>query len=323
MLPGSSRVHQQIPDFLVFFLCTAVKEAAVQRRHNLYRDSIVLTNSDPNLHMLGETPHVDWATKFGGDELEGAVNADSFEGGRSGIGRRQVVSMILLDEVPLPYESVLEVPGVELIPEEDAEMFESQEEDQGDDEEDLSPPEDPKSPDSVTEIRGLINPVVEMVVPVSEKNQSDMTESTEPESTIGPNMVEDGVEEDVTHVTTMVETVPRKSLKHRPSPETILHALVGNEKQEVDNGHREEAVIKNANKEVVREDAGKRMTEISAAESDFESSQMPPQSIDSSDSGFPSPTNERLDDGEPQPITKSLNKEDTIINPANMEVVLV
>lgn len=322
MLPCGSRVHQQIPNIRVFFLCTAVKEAAIQRRHNLYRDSIVLTNSDPNLHMLGEAPQVDWATKFGGDE-EGAVNADSHEGGRCGIGRRQVVSMILPDEVPLPYESVLEVPGVELIPEEDAEMYESQEEDQGDDEEDLSPPEDPKSPDSVTEIRGLINPVVEMMVPVSEKNESDMTESTEPESTTGPIMVEDGVEEDVTHVTTMVETVPRKSLKQRPSPETILNALVRNEKQEGNNGHQEEALIKNASEEVVQEDVGQRVTEISAAESDFESSQMPPQSLDSNDSGFPSPTNERLDDGEPQPITKSLNKEDKIINPANMEAVLV
>ncbi|XP_010123619.1 PREDICTED: niban-like protein 1, partial [Chlamydotis macqueenii] len=31
----------------------AVKEAAVQRKHNLYRDSMVMHNSDPNLHLLG------------------------------------------------------------------------------------------------------------------------------------------------------------------------------------------------------------------------------------------------------------------------------
>ncbi|CAF90771.1 unnamed protein product, partial [Tetraodon nigroviridis] len=51
----------------------AVKEAAVQRRHNLYRDSLVLTNSDPNLQLLGESNS--------------------------------------LDGVTLPYESCLEVPG--------------------------------------------------------------------------------------------------------------------------------------------------------------------------------------------------------------------
>uniref|UniRef100_A0A669CD46 Niban apoptosis regulator 2a n=1 Tax=Oreochromis niloticus TaxID=8128 RepID=A0A669CD46_ORENI len=100
----------------------AVKEAAVQRRHNLYRDSIILTNSDPNLHLLGENPQVDWATKFGGDEPEGPVSSAD-EGRVFGRRRKQVVSMIQPDGVPLPYESCLEVPGVELIPEEDAEMF--------------------------------------------------------------------------------------------------------------------------------------------------------------------------------------------------------
>uniref|UniRef100_A0AAQ5ZQ45 PH domain-containing protein n=1 Tax=Amphiprion ocellaris TaxID=80972 RepID=A0AAQ5ZQ45_AMPOC len=110
----------------------AVKEAAVQRRHNLYRDSIILTNSDPNLHLLGETPGVDWAAKFGGEEPDGSVEAEERGSGRR---RKQVVSMIQLDGFTLPYESCLEVPG------------------------------DPKSPDSVNEIRDLINPVVEVVLP--------------------------------------------------------------------------------------------------------------------------------------------------------------
>uniref|UniRef100_A0A669F4R8 Niban apoptosis regulator 2a n=1 Tax=Oreochromis niloticus TaxID=8128 RepID=A0A669F4R8_ORENI len=225
----------------------AVKEAAVQRRHNLYRDSIILTNSDPNLHLLGENPQVDWATKFGGDEPEGPVSSAD-EGRVFGRRRKQVVSMIQPDGVPLPYESCLEVPGVELIPEEDAEMFLSKEEDQLENEEDqLGKEEDlgPKSPDSVNEIRDLINPVVEVVVPVI--------------------TVEDGVKEDVTHVTTV----------------------------EVD---KDEAAIQNAIEKLeiaVQEDESEQITEISAAESDNESS--PPLVTDSSsreDSGFQSPTSE-------------------------------
>uniref|UniRef100_A0A8C4GRW7 Niban apoptosis regulator 2a n=1 Tax=Dicentrarchus labrax TaxID=13489 RepID=A0A8C4GRW7_DICLA len=157
----------------------AVKEAAVQRRHNLYRDSIILTNSDPNLHLLGENPSVDWATKFGGDELEGSVNVGGIEGGGSGKRRRQVVSMIQLDG------------------------------------EDMGLPEDPKSPDSVNEIRDLINPVVEMVLPVSEESQSDATNGTEP--TTGIVTMEDGVHEVVTHVTTVVDDVPSKSPRENES----------------------------------------------------------------------------------------------------------
>uniref|UniRef100_A0AAX7U505 Niban 1/2/3 domain-containing protein n=1 Tax=Astatotilapia calliptera TaxID=8154 RepID=A0AAX7U505_ASTCA len=160
----------------------AVKEAAVQRRHNLYRDSIILTNSDPNLHLLGENPQVDWATKFGGDEPEGSVSSAD-EGRGFGRRRKQVVSMIQLD---------------------------GNEEDQLGKAEDLSP----KSPDSVNEIRDLINPVVEVAVPVS-KEQSEVTNKTE--ATTGSISVEDGVEEGVTHVTTVVETVPKGSLGEKTS----------------------------------------------------------------------------------------------------------
>ncbi|XP_029300298.1 niban-like protein 1 isoform X2 [Cottoperca gobio] len=187
----------------------AVKEAAVQRRHNLYRDSIILTNSDPNLHLLGETPAVDWATEFGGDEPEGPVGGGGVKGGGSGSRRRQVVSMIQLDGLPLSFESCMEVPGVELIPEEDDESFEGKEEDRG---EDFGPSEEPKSPDSVNEIRGLINPLVEMAVPVSEESQSDMTNGTEPIT--GTMTMEDGVQEDVTHVTTTVEDGVQEDVTH-------------------------------------------------------------------------------------------------------------
>ncbi|XP_070706728.1 protein Niban 2a [Pempheris klunzingeri] len=290
----------------------AVKEAAVQRRHNLYRDSIILTNSDPNLHLLGETPPVDWATKFRGDEAEGFV--DGGEGGGSGRRRRQVVSMIQLDGVPLPYESCLEVPGVELIPEEEAELSE---EDQGSTQE-------PKSPDSVHEIRDLINPMVEVALPESELSQSDMTSETE--QTIGTITMEDGVQEDVTHVTTVVEDVPRKSPRDKSSPQTILEQLVGSKKQEADKEHQEDAAIEDAIQEIdiaVQED--EQIAEVSAAESDYESSPKSPLATDSSshgDSGFQSPTNERLDESEPQPITNSLNGEDKIIDPAEVEVIL-
>lgn len=304
-----------------------MKEAAVQRRHNLYRDSIILTNSDPNLHLLGETPPVDWATKFGGDEPEGSIDGGSIEGGGSGKRRKQVVSMIQLDGVPLPYESCLEVPGVELIPEEDGEMSEGTEEERGEDEEDPGLPEEPKSPDSVHEIRDLINPVVEMVLPESEENQSDRTKSTEP--TAGTIIMEDGVEEDVTHVTTVVEGVPRKSLRDRSSPQTILQELIGSKTQEADKEHQEETAAKNAIEEMditVQEEDCERIAEVSAAVSESESSPKPPTATDSSlgdDSGFQSPTNEGLDEGESQPITNGLNGEDKIIDPVNVEVVLV
>uniref|UniRef100_A0A672MPA1 Niban-like protein 1 n=1 Tax=Sinocyclocheilus grahami TaxID=75366 RepID=A0A672MPA1_SINGR len=89
----------------------AVKEAAVQRRHNLYRDSMVLTNSDPNLHLLGEDT-IDWAGQFGG------VKGDRQGGEVANRKRKQIVSMIHLDGMPLPYESCQEVPGVDGIPEE-------------------------------------------------------------------------------------------------------------------------------------------------------------------------------------------------------------
>ncbi|XP_064027123.1 protein Niban 2 isoform X2 [Pogoniulus pusillus] len=75
----------------------AVKEAAVQRKHNLYRDSMVLHNSDPNLHLLGEGIPIDWAEEYSGQQEP-----------EPGTDRRrrakQVVSVIQTDEGVLPYE---------------------------------------------------------------------------------------------------------------------------------------------------------------------------------------------------------------------------
>lgn len=101
----------------------AVKEAAVQRRHNLYRDSIVLTNSDPNLHLLGENT-IDWAEEYGGDleEVDGERAGDPEAQKRRRM--KQVVSMIQIEgnASVLPNESCLEVPSVDHIPEEETEV---------------------------------------------------------------------------------------------------------------------------------------------------------------------------------------------------------
>ncbi|XP_034064245.1 protein Niban 2b [Gymnodraco acuticeps] len=108
----------------------AVKEVAVQRRHNLYRDSIVLGNSDPSLHLLGENPSIDWAEEYGGaqEEAEPAGQAiEEEEGGESQRRRRmkQVVSMIQVEGSPvLPNESCMEVPSVDDIPKEKDRVFE-------------------------------------------------------------------------------------------------------------------------------------------------------------------------------------------------------
>ncbi|XP_051515876.1 protein Niban 2-like isoform X2 [Myxocyprinus asiaticus] len=104
----------------------AVKEAAVQRRHNLYRDSIVLNNSDPNLLLLGENPPIDWAGGYGGgrEEVDGE---DEGQVGDTEAHKRhrmkQVVSMIQLEGTAhvLPNESTLEVAAVDDYPEDEAE----------------------------------------------------------------------------------------------------------------------------------------------------------------------------------------------------------
>uniref|UniRef100_A0A672Z0H8 Niban-like protein 1 n=1 Tax=Sphaeramia orbicularis TaxID=375764 RepID=A0A672Z0H8_9TELE len=119
-------LHSVMKDIMM-----AVKEAAVQRRHNLYRDSIVLSNSDPSLHLLGENPSIDWAGEYKGEKEE--VDGAGDDGGESQKTRRmkQVVSMIQVEGAPtLPSESCVEVPGVEDIPEEGGEEEEEEEEEE-------------------------------------------------------------------------------------------------------------------------------------------------------------------------------------------------
>lgn len=289
-----------------------MKEAAVQRRHNLYRDSLILSNSDPNLQLLGETPSVEWSTKFGGDGLGRSVNAGEAKEAGSSRRRKQVVSMIQLDGVPLPYESCLEVPGVELIPEEDAEMTEG--DDGASHDEELKLSDGPKSPDSVNEIRGLINPMLEMVLPRSERSGAEAVKHTQTEIKTGTIITEDGLEEDITHLTTKVETISRKSVKDRSSPRAILQELKGFKKHQDD--EPEPMVAERSIEEVAfQKDAGEQAAEVSAAESDSESSPKSPLVTDSSlgsDSGFQSLTSKVMDEVDPLPLQESLNQEETM-----------
>lgn len=108
----------------------AVKEAAVQRKHNLYRDSMVLHSSDPNLHLLAEGAPIDWGEQYGdgGDGSDGGDSPRPSEAATLTEKRRrakQVVSVVQDEESGLPFEAGSEPPS-------------------------------PASPDSVTELRGLL-----------------------------------------------------------------------------------------------------------------------------------------------------------------------
>ncbi|XP_017288208.1 protein Niban 2b [Kryptolebias marmoratus] len=112
-------LHSVMKDIMM-----AVKEAAVQRRHNLYRDSIVLSNSDPSLQLLGENPSIDWAEKYGADQEEAGDAGEEADGNHAESKRRrmkQVVSMIQVEgSTFIPGESCIEVPSIDVIVEEKA-----------------------------------------------------------------------------------------------------------------------------------------------------------------------------------------------------------
>ncbi|NP_001180968.2 protein Niban 2 [Macaca mulatta] len=106
----------------------AVKEAAVQRKHNLYRDSMVMHNSDPNLHLLAEGAPIDWGEEYSNSGGGGSPSPSTPEAATLSEKRRrakQVVSVVQDEEVGLPFEASPESPS-------------------------------PASPDSVTEIQGLL-----------------------------------------------------------------------------------------------------------------------------------------------------------------------
>ncbi|XP_015135171.2 protein Niban 2 isoform X2 [Gallus gallus] len=130
----------------------AVKEAAVQRKHNLYRDSMVMHNSDPNLHLLGEGSPIDWGEEHGG-QPEAEPAADKRR------RAKQVVSVIQDDEGALPYEM-----GAEML------MSPSSPE----------PPEPrvpPGSPDGVAEIREAL--AKESIEVLTEERLTNGTHSTQ------------------------------------------------------------------------------------------------------------------------------------------------
>ncbi|KAM9642427.1 protein Niban 2 isoform 1-T1 [Trichechus inunguis] len=88
----------------------AVKEAAVQRKHNLYRDSMVMHNSDPNLHLLAEGTPIDWGEEYGGDGTggNGSPCPNAPEAATLSEKRRrakQVVSVVQDEEMGLPFET--------------------------------------------------------------------------------------------------------------------------------------------------------------------------------------------------------------------------
>ncbi|XP_012576663.1 PREDICTED: niban-like protein 1 [Condylura cristata] len=104
----------------------AVKEAAVQRKHNLYRDSVVMHNSDPNLHLLAEGAPIDWGEEYSGSGDPGQSPGSPEAATLSEKRRRakQVVSVVQDEEAGLPFEA--------------------------------TEPPSPASPDSVAELRGLL-----------------------------------------------------------------------------------------------------------------------------------------------------------------------
>lgn len=105
----------------------AVKEAAVQRKHNLYRDSMVMHNSYPNLHLLAEGAPIDWGEEYSGSGEDSGSPSIPEAATLSEKRRRakQVVSVVQDEEAGLPFEAGPEPPS-------------------------------PASPDSVTELRGLL-----------------------------------------------------------------------------------------------------------------------------------------------------------------------
>lgn len=267
---------------IIPFNSAAVKEAAVQRRHNLYRDSMVLTNSDPNLHLLGEDT-IDWAGQFGG------VKGERQGGEVANRKRKQIVSMIHLDGMPLPYESCQEVPGVDGIPEEN----EGQTEQDLETEKPVNPiqhvpiEKEPGSPGNINEIRDLINPVLEVV----EKDGSQLTNGMLP--------LEEG--DEVKHITTVTEIVPRES------PKKVDEEL---DTTQIDQSLEEEqcvSAIESAIQQIeiaIQEDPSENLSE-GAIDSDGEFAQTSTNSspLHHDDSGFQSPANENVEEVEPQPIT--------------------
>nr|XP_015222122.1 PREDICTED: niban-like protein 1 [Lepisosteus oculatus] len=329
----------------------AVKEAAVQRRHNLYRDSIVLTNSDPNLLLLGEGPPINWGGDVGDGEGGGG-------GGEPTKRRRikQVVSMIQVDgTLVVPNESCLEVPGVGGIPED--QEGEAENTSTGGDAESL------KSPDSIHEIRDLITPKVEVQVSLPTADapltngtvpqEASVTDVTSQEADKAAVPAERGAQEAAKSeprteegTQEMVKSEPRIERGAQEAAESKPHT--GRDAQEVqesqphiERGTQENAKSTPSTAEATQQAAETRLPsnkqeeplkEELAAEHTKNSpvKLAPPLPVDSDsshhhhdDSGFQSPANEDVEEDQVQPITKGQEEVgDTIADPAKVEVTL-
>lgn len=146
----------------------AVKEAAVQRKHNLYRDSMVMHNSDPNLHLLAEGAPIDWGEEYGGGG--GGDETDSPGSPEKRRRAKHVVSVVQEENAPLSLEASPEP----LSPASPDSVTEAR----------------AASPDSVTEIRGLLaqDQRVESSPPATEPllNGAPMQENPQPEGAPSP-----------------------------------------------------------------------------------------------------------------------------------------
>uniref|UniRef100_A0A665WK19 Niban-like protein 1 n=1 Tax=Echeneis naucrates TaxID=173247 RepID=A0A665WK19_ECHNA len=174
-------LHSAMKDIMM-----AVKEAAVQRRHNLFRDSIVLSNSDPSLHLLGENPSIDWAKEHGGakeevdgagEDTEGHPESESAETQKKR-RMKQVVSMIQdEDSQVMSMESCMAVPNNDDIPEKDEEAAEKDEDEDVDGEEssngkaslELSESTSPTTPENPALMNGSVKNEDEAKVEEREK----------------------------------------------------------------------------------------------------------------------------------------------------------
>lgn len=135
----------------------------MQRKHNLYRDSMVMHNSDPNLHLLGEGMPIDWGEEFGSQP-------DSDPSAEKRHRARQVVSVIHDDEGALSYEA-----GAEVL------MHQVSQEELGSEELEACPAlAAPGSPDSMQGIRGMLVKefCVETPVPAREEAKEPLTNGT-------------------------------------------------------------------------------------------------------------------------------------------------
>ncbi|KAM4616943.1 protein Niban 2b isoform 2-T2 [Polymixia lowei] len=292
-------LHSVMKDIMM-----AVKEAAVQRRHNLYRDSIVLTNSDPNLHLLGENPSIDWAGEYGPqEEVDGAGSDAEAESGESQKRRRmkQVVSMIQVEGSPvLPSESCVEVPRVDGIPEEEGEEEEEEEEEEDTDaiaspdskpeklpQNGTTSPKDTEIPPALTNGSA---PKEDEVVPWEQNQEvtpeADSATGSSPQDPGSPTAIQNAIQE-------IDKAVQAEDNVTEELPSTYQEVMAGSEEALPPPPEHVEAIPPSPS-DTEQGPASAPGTAPEPATVDF-----PPPPHD--DSGFQSPTSKEVEEEAPQP----------------------